>query len=239
MTNQIWLDEYKQWNIERTITLPDEQTSLLDLWDNSFNKFQQRKAFIFADQSFSYAEIDLYSRQVATFLQSLGLEKGTRVAVMMPNIIQYPIISLAVIRAGYILVNINPLYTARELKHQLNDAGAKVLFILEQFLPVYDAVKEQVSVEQIITTTMTEMLVEQPNELDTLDSKKYAFKKILLKTNAQDYIRPKLILEDTALLQYTGGTTGVSKGAELTHKNIVAMWFLKATLVTEMLLKMK
>jgi len=220
MTNQIWLDEYKQWNIERTITLPDEQTSLLDLWDNSFNKFQQRKAFIFADQSFSYAEIDLYSRQVATFLQSLGLEKGTRVAVMMPNIIQYPIISLAVIRAGYILVNINPLYTARELKHQLNDAGAKVLFILEQFLPVYDAVKEQVSVEQIITTTMTEMLVEQPNELDTLDSKKYAFKKILLKTNAQDYIRPKLILEDTALLQYTGGTTGVSKGAELTHKFI-------------------
>ncbi|EXR80147.1 AMP-binding enzyme family protein [Acinetobacter baumannii 541915] len=222
MTKQIWLDEYKQWNIESTITLPDEQTSLLDLWDNSFNKFQQRKAFIFADQSFSYAEIDLYSRKVATFLQSLGLEKGTRVAVMMPNIIQYPIISLAVIRAGYILVNINPLYTARELKHQLNDAGAKVLFILEQFLPVYDAVKEQVSVEQIITTTMTEMLVDQPTELDTLDTKKYAFKQILLKANAQDYIRPKLILEDTALLQYTGGTTGVSKGAELTHKNIVA-----------------
>ncbi len=104
-------------------------------------------------------------------MQSLGLEKGTRVAVMMPNIIQYPIISLAVIRAGYILVNINPLYTARELKHQLNDAGAKVLFILEQFLPVYEAVKEQVSVEQIITTTMTEMLVDQPTELDTLDSK--------------------------------------------------------------------
>lgn len=77
MTKQIWLDEYKQWNIESTITLPDEQTSLLDFWDNSFNKFQQRKAFIFADQSFSYAEIDLYSRQVATFLQSLGLEKGT------------------------------------------------------------------------------------------------------------------------------------------------------------------
>lgn len=77
MTNQIWLDEYKQWNIESTITLPDEQTSLLDLWDNSFNKFQQRKAFIFADQSFSYAEIDLYSRQVATFLQSLGLKRYT------------------------------------------------------------------------------------------------------------------------------------------------------------------
>ncbi|MFX8620517.1 long-chain fatty acid--CoA ligase, partial [Acinetobacter baumannii] len=88
------------------------------------------------------------------------------------------------------------------LKHQLNDAGAKVLFILEQFLPVYDAIKEQVSVEQIITTTMTEMLVDQPTELDTLDTKKYAFKQILLKTNAQDYIRPKLILEDTALLQY-------------------------------------
>lgn len=104
-------------------------------------------------------------------MQSLGLEKGTRVAVMMPNIIQYPIISLAVIRAGYILVNINPLYTARELKHQLNDAGAKVLFILEQFLPVYEAVKEHVSIEQIITTTMTEMLVDQPTELDTLDSK--------------------------------------------------------------------
>ncbi|MCV9897212.1 UNVERIFIED_CONTAM: long-chain fatty acid--CoA ligase, partial [Cronobacter sakazakii] len=84
------------------------------------------------------------------------------------------------------------------------------------------AVKEQVSVEQIITTTMTEMLVDQPTELDTLDTKKYAFKQILLKTNAQDYIRPKLILEDTVLLQYTGGTTGVSKGAELTHKNIVA-----------------
>lgn len=111
MTNQIWLDEYKQWNIESTITLPDEQTSLLDLWDNSFNKFQQRKAFIFADQSFSYAEIDLYSRQVATFLQSLGLEKGTRVAVMMPNIIQYPIISLAVRCRRKSLIYIRTVFT--------------------------------------------------------------------------------------------------------------------------------
>lgn len=222
---KIWLDEYKQWNIENTITLPDEKTSLLDFWDNSFNKFQKRKAFIFSDKSFSFAEIDLYSRKVAAFLQNLGLEKGTRVAIMMPNIIQYPIISIAVIRAGYILVNVNPLYTARELKHQLNDSGAKVLFILEQFLPVYDAIKEQVLVEQVIATTMNELLVEESLKEDkklTVSPNKYSFKQVLLEVNHQDYIRPQLILNDTALLQYTGGTTGVSKGAELTHKNIVA-----------------
>ncbi|MDN8247071.1 AMP-binding protein [Acinetobacter baumannii] len=222
---KIWLDEYKQWNIENTITLPDEKTSLLDFWDNSFNKFQKRKAFIFSDKSFSFAEIDLYSRKVAAFLQNLGLEKGTRVAIMMPNIIQYPIISIAVIRAGYILVNVNPLYTARELKYQLNDSGAKVLFILEQFLPVYDAIKEQVLVEQVIATTMNELLVEESLKEDkklTVSQNKYSFKQVLLEVNHQDYIRPQLILNDTALLQYTGGTTGVSKGAELTHKNIVA-----------------
>lgn len=225
MTHQIWLDEYKKLNLESTITIPEEITSLLDLWESNFNKFQKRKAFIYSDKPFSFAEIDLYSRKVAAFLQGLGLEKGTRVAIMMPNIIQYPIISIAVIRAGCILVNVNPLYTARELKHQLNDSGAKVLFVLEHFLPVYNSIKEEVLVEQVIATTMDELLIEESLKEDNevvFGLKEYNFKKILSEINHQDYIHPDLSLNDTVLLQYTGGTTGVSKGAELTHRNIIA-----------------
>lgn len=225
MTDQLWLDEYKKCNIESSIFLPEQQISLLDFWDKSFAKFQQRDAFVFKDKNFSFKEVDGYSKKIAAFLQSLGLEKGSRIAVMMPNIIQYPIISIAVIRAGFILVNVNPLYTPRELKHQLNDAGVTVLFLLDQFLAVYEAVKDQLVVEYIIPTSLTDLLVEEiidSNQPLLAALGRFNFKDVLQQSHAVQYIRPQLCQEDTAVLQYTGGTTGVSKGAELSHRNLIA-----------------
>ena len=141
----------------------------------------------------------------------------------MPNIIQYPIVSLAVIRAGYILVNVNPLYTARELQHQLNDAGASVLVLLDQFMPVYQQVKDQLAIQYVVITAAPDLLVDPAEKPESQqEAQIFSLKDILSETLPETYLRPKLDQEDTVVLQYTGGTTGVSKGAELTHRNIIA-----------------
>ncbi len=130
---RIWFTEYQKTGIPETVDLPPENTSLVDIFERNFQKFGSRDAFIFMDKALTFSELDEASRKFATYLQSLNLPKGSRVAVMMPNVLQYPIVALGVFRAGLILVNVNPLYTSRELEHQLNDSGAEVLVIIENF----------------------------------------------------------------------------------------------------------
>jgi long-chain acyl-CoA synthetase len=187
------------------------------------------------DKVMSFSDLELASRKFATYLQSLGLAKGARVAVMMPNVLQYPIVALAVFRAGLVLVNVNPLYTARELEHQLNDSGAEALVIVENFATVYQAIIGKTPVKHVVVASVGDMLGTLKGTLVNFVLRKVRkqipdwnipghikFNAALAKVSPSNYKRPNMTLSDTAVLQYTGGTTGVSKGAELTHRNLVA-----------------
>ncbi|EPF81601.1 long-chain-fatty-acid--CoA ligase [Acinetobacter rudis] len=230
-----WLAEYQKTGIPESIELPSENTSLVDIIERNFQKFGSRDAFIFMDKVMTFSELEIASRKFAAYLQSLGLAKGTRVAVMMPNVLQYPVVALAVFRAGLVLVNVNPLYTSRELEHQLNDSGAEVLVIIENFATIYQAILGKTAVKHVVVATVGDMLGTLKGTLVNFVLRKVRkqipawnipgyikFNAAMEKTNANNYKRPQLSLSDTALLQYTGGTTGVSKGAELTHRNLVA-----------------
>ena len=214
---KIWFAEYQKTGIPETVTLPAENTSLVDIFERNFQKFGSRDAFIFMDKAMSFNELELASRKFATYLQNLGLAKGTRVAVMMPNVLQYPVVALAVLRAGLVLVNVNPLYTARELEHQLNDSGAEVLVIIENFASVYQSILGKTPVKHVVVASVGDMLGTLKGTLVN-----FVLRKVRKQIPAWNYKRPTLTLSDTAVLQYTGGTTGVSKGAELTHRNLVA-----------------
>lgn len=155
---KIWFDEYKRTGIQNEIKLPPENTSLIDLFEESFQKFGSRDAFIFMDKKLTYTDLELESRKFACYLQSLGLKKGSRVAIMMPNVLQYPVASLGILRAGCILVNVNPLYTSRELEHQLNDAGAETLIILENFASVYEKIIGHTPVKHVVVASVGDML---------------------------------------------------------------------------------
>ncbi len=232
---KIWFAEYQKTGIPETVELPQENTSLIDIFERNFQKFGSRDAFIFMDKTLSFNELDVASRQFATYLQGLGLAKGSRVAVMMPNVLQYPVVALAVFRAGLVLVNVNPLYTARELDHQLNDSGAEVLVIIENFASVYQSIAGKTTVKHVVVASVGDMLGLLKGTLVNFVLRKVrkqipawtipghiTFNAAMAKTNASNYKRPSMTLSDTAVLQYTGGTTGVSKGAELTHRNLVA-----------------
>lgn len=233
--DKIWYNEYKKTGIPEAVQLPAENTSLIDIFEQNFKKFGNRDAFIFMDKAISFSQVELASRQFAAYLQSLNLPKGSRVAVMMPNVLQYPIVAVAVLRAGLVLVNVNPLYTARELEHQLKDSGAQALVIIENFAHVYQAIIGKTPVKHVVVATVGDMLGTLKGTLVNLVLRKVrkqipawkipghvGFKSAIGKVSANKYQRPNMSLSDTAVLQYTGGTTGVSKGAELTHKNLVA-----------------
>ncbi|WP_347453440.1 AMP-binding protein [Acinetobacter thermotolerans] len=232
---KIWYAEYQKTGIPQTIELPPENTSLIDIFERNFQKFGSRDAFIFMDKVMTFNELEEASRKFATYLQSLNLPKGTRVAVMMPNVLQYPVVALGVFRAGLVLVNVNPLYTSRELEHQLNDSGAEVLVIIENFATVYQAIIGKTPVKHVVVASVGDMLGALKGTLVNFVLRSVRkqipawdipghikFNAALNKVNPNNYKRPELTLSDTAVLQYTGGTTGVSKGAELTHRNLVA-----------------
>lgn len=232
---KIWFSEYQKTGIPKTVELPPENTSLADIFETNFQKFASRDAFIFMDKSLSFHELDEASRKFATYLQSLGLAKGTRVAVMMPNVLQYPVVAIGVLRAGLVLVNVNPLYTARELEHQLKDSGAEVLVIIENFAAVYQKILGKTPVKHIVVASVGDMLGVLKGTLVNFVLRSVrkqipawnipghvTFNAAMAKVNVNHYKRPNLTLSDTAVLQYTGGTTGVSKGAELSHRNLVA-----------------
>ncbi|WP_348753459.1 long-chain-fatty-acid--CoA ligase [uncultured Aquincola sp.] len=213
----------------------DLYPSLVALMEESFRKYRDLPAYVFMGRSYRFGQVDDASRAFAAYLQSLGLERGDRVAVMMPNVPQYPVAVAGILRAGFVVVNVNPLYTPRELEHQLKDAGAKVLVILENFAHVYQQVAHAVPVRHVVTAAMGDMLglvkgalvnyvVRQvkkmvpPFELPTA----VRFGEALAIGRRKAYTAPALGPDDIAVLQYTGGTTGVSKGAVLLHRNLVA-----------------
>mgnify|MGYP001287653834 CR=1 FL=1 len=233
MTNKPWFDAYPA-GTPHEIVMPASNTSLIDVFEQSIQKFGSRDAFVCMEKKITYNELDQKSRQFAAYLQSLGLKKGARVAVMMPNVLQYPIAVLAIIRAGYVLVNVNPLYTARELEHQLKDSGSEVIIVLENFATVLQEVVANTPVKHVIVASVGELLGLVKGTIVNLVvrhvrkqvpawsiSGSVTFKDTLGKVSARKYQRPIVGLTDTAVLQYTGGTTGVSKGAELTHSNLV------------------
>ena len=230
-----WLSAYERYSIDATIEMPEDSTSLLDVFERNFNRYGQKTAYICMGASISFKQLDLYSRQIASYLQSLGLVKGDKVGVMMPNLLQYPIIALGVIRAGMILVNVNPLYTSRELSHQLHDSGAKALFIVENFAKTYQDAEDKGQIEHVVVCKIGDMLGTVKGVVVNLVARhikkmippyripnSVSFKDALGAVSASNYARPELNLSDVALLQYTGGTTGVAKGAMLSHGNLVA-----------------
>lgn len=232
---KVWLETYKKFNIDANINMPAHDSSLLDFFEKNLQRHATHSAFCFMDKSISFAQLDECSLDFAKYLQSLNLAKGSRIALMMPNILQYPIAVLGIIRAGHILVNINPLYTTRELEHQLHDSGAEVLITVDRFVHVYQPLQDKIPLKQVIVSGIGDMLGGLKGllvnfvlryvrkEVPAWNLKKYISFKDALNTGATlSYQRPTLTLKDTAVLQYTGGTTGVSKGAELTHSNLIA-----------------
>ncbi|WP_049750959.1 AMP-binding protein [Psychrobacter arcticus] len=230
-----WLSAYERYGINPTIEMPDDSTSLLDVFERNFSRYGQKTAYICMGASITFKQLDLYSRQIASYLQSLGLVKGDKVGVMMPNILQYPVVALGIIRAGMVLVNVNPLYTSRELSHQLHDSGTKALFIVENFAKTYQDAQDKGQVKHIIVCKIGDMLGTIKGPVVNLVARhvkkmipayslpeSLSFKHALNAVSASKYKRPDLNLSDVALLQYTGGTTGVAKGAMLSHGNLIA-----------------
>lgn len=210
--------------------------SILEILEEGFAKYSTRPAFHCMGKSYTYREIDLLSRKFASYLQhDLKLQKGDRVALMMPNILQYPVALFGVLRAGLIAVNVNPLYTARELEHQLKDSGSKAIVLFENSAHILQEVIAKTPVKHILTTQIGDFLNFPKSLLVNFVIKKVkkmvpdwtipeavSFKEVVFSADESRYNKPTVTLNDTAFLQYTGGTTGVSKGADLTHGNIVA-----------------
>ena len=230
---KIWLKSYPPGMPAEIDTA--QYGSLVQMLEESFRKYADRNAYVCMDKYLTYAELDNYSKRLGAWLQSRGMKQGARVGIMMPNVLQYPIAIAAILRAGYTVVNINPLYTPRELEHQLNDAGCSAIVILENFAHTLEQVLPRTQVKHVVVATMGEMLgfakgllvnfvVRNVKHLVPAYSLPNAVRfKAALSHGAGMKLTPVDIKPaDPAFLQYTGGTTGVAKGAVLTHQNIIA-----------------
>jgi long-chain acyl-CoA synthetase len=229
---RIWLKQYPA-GVPADIDVT-QYTSLVELLEESFAKFSDRKAFICMDKSITYRDLDEMSLALAAYLQSKGLPRGTRVALMMPNVLQYPVATAAVLRAGYAVVNVNPLYTPRELEHQLKDSGAEAIIVLENFATTVQQVIAKTAVKHVIVGSMGDLLgfkgvivnlvVRRVKKMVPAYSIPGAvpFNDAVAAGRSMKFDKPKIAPDDVAFLQYTGGTTGVSKGATLLHRNILA-----------------
>jgi long-chain acyl-CoA synthetase len=233
MTDRPWLSSYPQ-GVPADID-PSQYPSLVALMEESFTKYADRTAYSFMGKDVSYAETDKLSKAFAAYLQGLGLAKGDRVAVMMPNCPQYPIAVAAILRAGLILVNVNPLYTPRELEHQLKDSGAKAIVIMENFGTTLQQCIAATPIRHIVLAAMGDRLgllkgalvnyvVRNVKKLVPHYSLPGAvrFNDALDQGKGRTLQIPVIGPDDVAVLQYTGGTTGVSKGAVLLHRNVIA-----------------
>ena len=227
-----WLASYPPGIPHAMMDLPHASVGGFFEW--AFAEYADRPAFSCLGKSISYAALGDRSKEMAAYLLSLGLQRGDRVAVMMPNVLQYPLAVAGILRAGLTVVNVNPLYTPRELEHQLKDSGAKAIVILENFAATFERVRDRVPTEHVVLASMGDMLgvkglivnlvVRRVKKLVPAYSLSGAvkFNDALKKGASARFEPPEVGHDDVAFLQYTGGTTGVSKGATLTHRNVLA-----------------
>ncbi len=228
-----WLKQYPK-GVPANVDV-SQYASLVALLEDSFKKYRDLPAYRFMGRSLSFGQVDDASRAFAGYLQSLGLERGDRVAVMLPNVPQYPVAVAAILRAGYVVVNVNPLYTPRELEHQLKDSGARAIVLLENFATTLQQVQASVPAKKVVLTALGDMLgfpkslivnyvVRHVKKMvpafDLPDAVR--FNDALAEGRRRPYTAAQPGPDDIAVLQYTGGTTGVSKGAVLLHRNLVA-----------------
>ncbi|ACM25367.1 long-chain fatty acid--CoA ligase [Agrobacterium sp. SHOUNA12C] len=232
VVNKIWLTSYP--DMVPADLPPLEHASLAELLEESCARYADRPAFTSMGKSITYRDLDIQTRKIGAWLQSLGLQKGDRVAVMMPNVLQNPIAVYGILRAGFVVVNVNPLYTPRELEHQLRDCGAKAIFVLENFAHTVEQVLTHTDVRHVVVTALGDMLGLKGHIVNFIVRKvkklvpawsipgHHSFAAVLA-AGARLSLKPaELTHSDIAFLQYTGGTTGVAKGAILTHANLLA-----------------
>ncbi len=232
--NKVWLNRYPA-DVPAEISA-DLYTSLIDLFEQSVKRYADQPAFINMGQAMTFRKLEERSRAFAAYLQTgLGLKKGDRIALMMPNLLQYPVALFGVLRAGMVVVNVNPLYTPRELEHQLNDSGASAIVIVSNFAHTLEKVVAKTQVKHVILSRLGDQLSPAKATLVNFVVRyikrmvpKYhlpnaiSFSRALQTGHRMHYTRPEIINDDLAFLQYTGGTTGVAKGAMLTHRNMQA-----------------
>ena len=230
---KIWLKSYPEGvpaEIDAT-----QYRSVTHLLEEAFRKYADRNAYVCMDKFMTYGELDQLSQKMGAWLQSKGLQPGARVAIMLPNVLQYPVAMVAILRAGYTVVNVNPLYTPRELQHQLVDSGSEAIIVLENFATTVEQVLAQTPIKHVIVATMGDMLGMVKGAIVNLVVRKVkkmvpafslpgsvSFKRVLAEGSGMTLQPSKQGHDDIAFLQYTGGTTGVSKGAILLHRNLIA-----------------
>ena len=209
--------------------------SLKELLEDSLRRYAERDAFVFMDHALSYAELDRLSAAFGAWLQGTGLARGARVAIMMPNVLQYPVVLAGALRAGYVVVNVNPLYTPRELEHQMKDSGAEAIVILENFAATLQQVIARTALKHVVVTSLGDLLGFPKGAVVNFAVKRVKhmvppyvlpghlrFHDVLSQGEGRVLEPVELGPDDIAFLQYTGGTTGVAKGAVLLHRNLIA-----------------
>jgi long-chain acyl-CoA synthetase len=230
-SNRWWLQHYPA-GVEHEVDLA-RYSSLLEMADEAFAKFGDRAMYTCLDKTLTFHQVDELSRAFAAWLQSLGLKQGARVALMMPNLLQYPVAILGVLRAGCVVVNVNPLYTPRELEHQLKDSGSEAIVILENFATTLQSVIGATPIKHVVIASVGDLLGFPKGLITNFVVRKVkkvvpqfhlpghvSFNDVIAKGRSLTLKSPTVGAQDIAFLQYTGGTTGVSKGAVLVHENI-------------------
>ena len=230
-----WLKHYPS-NVNKEISIP-ENTHIASMIESTCRQFSGKTALTCIGTDVTFRQFDRLANDFASYLQNdLGVKKGDRIAIMLPNIIQFPVALFGAMKIGAICVNTNPLYTAREMKHQFKDSGAKTLLIMDLFLDKLEEIIADTDIENVIVTGVGDQLpvwksilvgtiLRAKGMVPKHKLKVQSFKDVIAKGSKGTHVAPKIGLEDIAILQYTGGTTGVSKGAMLTQRNIIANIF--------------